>query len=64
VKTDIHCKVLARLRPADLLTLVGEEGFQLVSSDVVELQEMKRTVDLVFKLMRGASLLSRFRRFH
>ena len=53
MKTDIHCKVLAQRRPEDLLVLIGDRGAQLLSTDVIELPAIKRTVDFVFKLQRG-----------
>jgi predicted transposase YdaD len=53
MKTDAQCKVLARLCPEDLLVLIGEAGAQYLSTTIVELREIKRTVDVVFKLRRG-----------
>jgi predicted transposase YdaD len=53
VKTDAQCKLLARLRPKDLLALIGDADAQHLSTSSVELREIKRTVDVVFKLRRG-----------
>jgi predicted transposase YdaD len=59
MKTDIHCKLLARLRPTDLLTLTGDQDAQLLSTDVVELQDIRRTVDFVYKLQVGEEIYYR-----
>jgi predicted transposase YdaD len=56
MKTDAHCKLLARLCPKDLLALIGDAGAQHLSTNVVELREIKRTVDVVFKLRRGRTV--------
>jgi predicted transposase YdaD len=56
MKTDAHCKLLARLCPNDLLALIGDAGAQHLSTNVVELREIKRTVDVVFKLRRGRTV--------
>ena len=50
MKTDIPLKILFRLRAADLLALTGDKPARLLSTDVVELQQLRRTVDFVFKL--------------
>jgi predicted transposase YdaD len=63
MKTDIHCKVLAQRRPEDLLVLIGEQGAQLLSTDVIELPAIKRTVDFVFKLQRGDQVYFRHLEF-
>jgi hypothetical protein len=63
MKTDIHCKVLAQRRPEDLLVLIGDQGAQLLSTDVIELPEIKRTVDFVFKLQRGDQVYFRHLEF-
>jgi predicted transposase YdaD len=44
------------LRPKDLLALIGDAGAQHVSTSSVELREIKRTVDVVFKLRRGRTV--------
>ena len=59
MKTDIHCKLLARLCPADLLALTGDQDAQLLSRDVVELQDIRRTVDFVYKLQAGEEIYYR-----
>jgi predicted transposase YdaD len=59
MKTDIHCKLLARLCPTDLLTLTGDQDAQLLSTDVVELQDIRRTVDFVYKLQVGEEIYYR-----
>jgi predicted transposase YdaD len=56
MKTDAQCKALARLRPKDLLVLIGDAGAQHLSTNIVELREIKRTVDVVFKLRRGRTV--------
>jgi hypothetical protein len=56
VKTDAQCKLPARLCPDDMLVLVGDAGAQVLSADIVELREIKRTVDVVFKLRRGRTV--------
>jgi predicted transposase YdaD len=59
MKTDAQCKLLARLRPEDLLALTGDQHAQRLSINSVELREIKRTVDLVFKLRRGRAIYYR-----
>jgi predicted transposase YdaD len=59
MKTDIHCKLLARLCPTDLLALTGDHDAQLLSRDVVELQDIRRTVDFVYKLQAGKEIYYR-----
>jgi len=56
MKTDAQCKLLARLCPKDLLALIGDAGAQYLSTNIVELREIKRTVDVVFKLRRGRTV--------
>jgi predicted transposase YdaD len=53
MKTDIPCKVLARLRPADLLALIGDPDAEVLSTESIELQDIKRPVDFVYKLQWG-----------
>ncbi|MBI3949741.1 MAG: hypothetical protein HY314_04730 [Acidobacteria bacterium] len=53
METDAHCKVLARLHPADLLALTGDQDAQILSTNTVELCDVRRTVDFVYKLQRG-----------
>jgi predicted transposase YdaD len=63
MKTDAQCNVLARLRPEDLLVLVGDPGAQVLSTNSVELREIKRTVDVVLKLKRGRTIYYRHLEF-
>jgi predicted transposase YdaD len=56
MKTDAYCKKLAHLRPDDLLVLLCHTEAHVLSLDIVELREIKRTVDFVFKLQRGDEL--------
>ena len=50
---DRPLKELFRLRPRDLLSLTGDAGARLVSTDVVELTSLSRRVDTVVRLRRG-----------
>jgi predicted transposase YdaD len=50
---DRPLKELFRLRPQDLLGLIGDAGARLVSTDVVELTSLSRRVDTVVRLRRG-----------
>lgn len=49
METDIPLKVLARRHPQDLLRLVGDPGIA-VKAQVLELQEIRRTVDCVIEV--------------
>jgi hypothetical protein len=53
VDADRPLKELFRLRPRDLLGLVGDAGATLVSTQVAELQSLSRRVDTVLRLRRG-----------
>jgi predicted transposase YdaD len=53
MKTDAHCKLLARLCPDDMLVLIGDPGAQVLSADIVELRDIQRTVDFAYQLQRG-----------
>jgi predicted transposase YdaD len=53
VDADRPLKELFRLRPQDLLGLIGDAGAHLVSTDVVELTSLSRRVDTVVQLRRG-----------
>jgi predicted transposase YdaD len=53
MKTDAHCKLLARLCPDDMLVLIGDPGAQVLSADIVELSDIQRTVDFAYQLQRG-----------
>jgi predicted transposase YdaD len=53
VDADRPLKELFRLRPRDLLGVIGDAGAILVSTQVVELQSLSRRVDSVLRLRRG-----------
>jgi hypothetical protein len=53
VDADRPLKELFRLRPRDLLGLIGDAGAALVSTQVVELASLSRRVDTVLRLRRG-----------
>jgi len=53
VDADRPLKELFRLRPRDLLSLTGDAGARLVSTDVVEMTALSRRVDTVVRLRRG-----------
>jgi hypothetical protein len=53
VDADRPLKELFRLRPRDLLGLIGDAGAALVSAQVVELASLSRRVDTVLRLRRG-----------
>jgi len=59
METDVPLKVLFRLRAADLLSLTGDQQAELLSTDVVELQTLRRTVDFVYKLQAGEEIYYR-----
>jgi predicted transposase YdaD len=52
VDADRPLKELFRLRPRDLLALVGDAGATLISTQVAELQSLSRRVDTVLRLRR------------
>lgn len=53
MKTDVPLKVLFRLRPQDLLALMGDAGAEILAADILEIQEVRRSVDFVLKLRHG-----------
>jgi hypothetical protein len=53
VDADRPLKELFRLRPRDLLALIGDAGAALVSTQVAELPSLSRRVDTVVRLRRG-----------
>jgi hypothetical protein len=53
VDADRPLKELFRLRPRDLLALIGDAGATLVSTQVAELPSLSRRVDTVLRLRRG-----------
>ena len=50
---DRPLKDLFRLRPRDLLSLTGDAGATIVSTQVAELPSLSRRVDTVLRLRRG-----------
>ena len=50
---DRPLKELLRLRPRDLLALIGDAGAAFVSTQVAELPSLSRRVDTVLRLRRG-----------
>lgn len=50
---DRPLKELFRLRPRDLLALIGDAGAALISTHVAELPSLSRRVDTVLRLRRG-----------
>lgn len=61
--TDLPLKVLFRTRPQDLLALTGDEGARVLSSRVLELQSVRRTVDCVLELRAGREVYLRHLEF-
>ena len=53
METDVKLKVLFRKYAAGLLELTGDAGSEVLSAEVVELQDFKRSVDCLLKLRRG-----------
>lgn len=53
VDADRPLKELFRLRPRDLLAVVGDAGAVILSTQVAELQSLTRRVDSVLRLRRG-----------
>lgn len=51
--TDLPLKILFRTRPQDLLALTGDAGARVLSTRVLELQSVRRTVDFVLELRAG-----------
>jgi hypothetical protein len=50
LETDVGLKVIFRRHAKDLLFLMGDAGAAVLSTDVVEVQDLRRTVDCVIKL--------------
>lgn len=53
METDIKLKVLFRKYAAGLIELTGDAGSEVLSAEVVELQDFKRSVDCLLRLQRG-----------
>jgi len=53
VDADRPLKELFRLRPRDLLDIIGDAGAVLISSEVAEVQSLSRRVDSALRLRRG-----------
>jgi predicted transposase YdaD len=59
VETDVNLKRLFKACGKDFLWLTGDEEATLLSIDVLELQEIKRSVDCLMRLRRGGEVYYR-----
>ena len=59
MKTDVELKVLYSKYAHDLLRLTGDGDAAVLSTQVIELQEIKRSVDCVIKLRRAGEIYYR-----
>ena len=59
VKTDVNLKRLFKAHGSDFLWLTGDRETKVLSVDVLELQEIKRSVDCVIRLRRNDEIYYR-----
>ena len=59
METHVKLKVLFRKYAAGLLELTGDAGSEVLSAEVVELQDFKRSVDCLLKLRPGQEVYYR-----
>lgn len=57
--TDVGLKVIFRRHTGDFLGLLGDSGAAVLSTNVIEVQDLRRTVDCVIKLRKGGEVYYR-----
>ncbi len=59
METDVNLKRLFKTCGQDLVWLTGDQGATVISTDAIELQEIRRSVDCLIRLRRGQELYYR-----